>query len=533
MPLGARYNRVDLLRKANYGRIQLDFQHVFSGRHNVNAIAGYEIRTDDTEANSLARYGYDPETKTSIVPDNLTNFPFFYGASTVRFNSNPAAQSSTVNNNISYYANASYEYNSRYIASGSFRKDQSNLFGVKSNQKGVPLWSSGVAWNISNEEFYHSSLLPKLQVKASFGYSGNVNRSLSAYTTTILGGNTNLFNNLFLAITNPPNPSLRWERVKNINLGANFSLRNQILSGNIEFYQKEGIDLIGTSPVASQTGITSFTGNVANTRTKGIDLELTSQNINSQPFKWQSTMILNVSRDKVTDYMVNIGTNESIANSASLNPIVGYPIRSLFSFRWAGLDKSGNPQGYLGTTVTQDYVAIRNLKDINDMVFHGSLVPTTFGSIRNTFSFKGIELSINISYKFGYYFRRIGLNYDGLFNGNYRFDEFSDRWHSPGDELKTNVPSLIYPASAPRDEFYRFSETTAEKGDHIRIQDVQVSYALPKTIIDRFKLKSISVYAYGNNVGLVWTANKKGYDPENIDGIPYSKLISIGIKTTF
>src|SRR5690606_26106143 len=88
----------------------------------------------------------------------------------------------------SYYVNASYSYDRKYILSASARLDQSNLFGVRANQKGVPLWSAGLAWNISREGFYGSDILPYLKLRGSYGYNGNVNKSVTAFTTAAVSG---------------------------------------------------------------------------------------------------------------------------------------------------------------------------------------------------------------------------------------------------------------------------------------------------------------------------------------------------------
>lgn len=529
-PKGHNYNEVNSFTNANYGRIQLDFQKQFLTKHNLYGIIGYEIRSEKNESSSISLYGYDPLTKRSVVLDNLTEFPNFYNPITTRFNANPFLQSGRSDNNISYYVSGTYSYDDRYILSASFRKDESNLFGVNGNQKGVPLWSAGLAWNINNEKFYHSDIFQQLQLKASFGYNGNVNKSITAYTTA-RSYPLNSFNAPYLEITNPPNPSLRWERVQNTNLGIHFALKRNIVTGSVELYLKRGMDLIGTSPIAPQTGVETFTGNAANTKTKGIDLQLNSINID-KGFKWYSNFILNISKDEVTTYMLNKGTNTDIINRVSILPIVGYPINSIFSFKSAGLDQLGNPQGYLNSMISTDYTAIAGVKDISELVFHGSLVPTVFGGFRNTFSYKNIELSINIIYKMDYYFRRKAFSSGTLFNGGYYMPEYGDRWQNAGDEFFTNVPSVVYPANSSRDLFYRLSETTVEKGDHIRLNDVKISYLLPDKIVKRIGLKSLQFYSYAGNLGIIWRANKKGLDPEALQGYPVPKSISLGVKTS-
>src|SRR5690606_35402082 len=139
--------------------------------------------------------------------------------------------------------------------SASARFDQSNLFGVKTNQKGVQLWSTGLAWNIDSESFYHFEFLRKLKLRLSYGYNGNVDKTLSALTTATYNNGNSTVNRLpFAAIQNAPNPQLRWERIKIINIGVDFQSKHNKINGSLEYYQKNGIDLIGNAPFPPSSG---------------------------------------------------------------------------------------------------------------------------------------------------------------------------------------------------------------------------------------------------------------------------------------
>lgn len=532
MPVGSIFSRTNNAFDANYGRAQLDLKHTFARQHNLNAIAGYEIRSEAASDNSQNLYGYNPETETNVIADLLTTFPMYYGNQSKRIGTIVRSQNRTVNHYISYYANAIYTYDSRIILSGSYRRDESNLFGVSAQRKGVPLFSTGIAWSVAKEKFYDLTWLPRLQLRATYGYNGNVNKTISAYTTASPNLSPNYLGTPFTFITNPPNPSLRWERIKNINFGLDFGFKKEVLSGSIEYYLKNGADLIGTSPIAQQTGMSIFTGNVADTHTRGFDIQFNSWNLSGQ-FKWRTTAIFNISKDKVASYQANTGSNLSILNHRSITPLVGYPILSVFSFRSAGLNNAGNPQGYLAGEISTNYTSMVNSTNRSDIRFEGSAVPTHFGSLRNTFSFKAIELSVNISYKFGYFFRRMGLQYNPLYEGDYHTDEYSRRWQQPGDELTTTVPALIYPASVSRDQFYAFSQATVEKGDHIRLNDLQFTYTLAGDALQKMGLGSVGLYTYASNLGILWRANKRRTDPDARTGYPAPRTISFGIKTNF
>src|SRR5690606_22677323 len=145
-----------------------------------------------------------------------------------------------------------------------------------------------------------------------------------------------------------------------------------------------------------------YRGNSANTFTKGIDVQLITKNIEGV-FTWSTTFLFNYSRNEVTKYQVSNGTNSNVVSGNWNNPLEGYPFSAIFSYRYAGLDASGNPQGYLNGTVSDNYTDILNSSNRDDLVYSGSAAPISFGSIRNTLAYKGFELSFNIIYKLGYY----------------------------------------------------------------------------------------------------------------------------------
>src|SRR5690606_40552025 len=140
--------------------------------------------------------------------------------------------------------------------SGSLRRDGSNLFGVQTNQKFVPLWSVGGLWDVHKEAFFPEDIFSRLQLRVSYGYNGNLNRSVSGYLTARQGAFVSMYGQPYYEIVNPPNPALRWERVRNINVGIDLATRSQRISGTVEYWQKRGQDLIANRPTPTQTGIT-------------------------------------------------------------------------------------------------------------------------------------------------------------------------------------------------------------------------------------------------------------------------------------
>ena len=514
IPLGAMLERSTNSFYSHYGRIQLNFDKSIADNHSVSALAGFEIKDLRLENSLDQYYGYDNETANNknLNIDPTTLYTLYYDNTAQAKVPFLTGQQWGVDRYRSYYLNASYEYKNRLVVSGSARKDESNLFGVKSNQKGVPLWSAGLLYKISNEEFYKLSWLPQISLRATYGFNGNVNKSVSALLTSSLYI-TNPFNTQYSQIINPPNPTLRWEKVKNLNMGIDFSIKDQLLFGSIEYYQKRGEDLIGNAFIAPQTGIYQFKGNTASIWTRGWDIKLSSH-IADNNFKLYTDFLFSYANDKVTKYGFKQPSNFSIAQSNPQNPLEGYPYYALFSFQYKGLDNTGNPVGYSNGQESKNYASILNSANSNELIYSGSATPLFFGSLRNTISYGPAELSLNITYKLGYYFRRPSISYSTLYisgSSSYNQADFSSRWQKPGDENHTNVPGQIYPADANRDRLYLYSTALIEKADHVRLRDIKLSYKFTKS---NSGLKNLKATFYASNLGIIWKSTKYDIDPD-------------------
>lgn len=536
IPLGGILDFGNRKLISNNLRLQMDYASSWKGKHELNAIAGFEVQDLHTFYRAYRYYGYDAEHATSRPVDYVKTFTSYINPSSKNnVITNKDALSDLTDRNRSYYINASYSYLNRYVFSSSARLDQSNLFGVKTNQKGVPLWSAGLAWVIDQEPFFQLDWLPRLKLRASFGYNGNINKNVSAYTTARLAFSTSALTKLpYANIINPPNPELRWERVKIINTGLDFELKNNRLSGSFEFFLKKGLDLIGSTPFPGSTGIRSFTGNTASTSGNGFELNLNSINLNGQ-LKWNTNLLMSHVKDKVTDYKVNASTDSYMQfgdGGAGAYPLQGKPLFAIYSYQWAGLDpENGDPMGYMDGSVSKNWAGIISSATPENILYHGPARPEWFGAIRNTFSYRNFTVSANISYRLNYFYRKTSIIYNnnmGLINGH---GDYAQRWQHTADEQQTNVPSIPLTTNANRDKFYTYSSALVEKGDHIRLQDINLSYDISKRNFNKLPVQNIQLYLYANNLGILWKASNKDMDPDYVIYTPApSKTIAIGVK---
>lgn len=538
VPLGGILNKTySSLNSYNF-RGQLNFDKTFNEKNHILAIAGMEVRDEWTRGSNGVYYGYqtDPLTYTSSL-DYLDRYPTFTGGSA--YIPGTSSITATESRFISFFSNASYTYENKYTLSGSLRKDGSNIFGANANSKWKPLWSAGLGWNISKEHFYKIGWLPYLKLSATYGVSGNVD-----LTKTALPVGTTSINSLtgfeIERINQINNPDLSWERSYQTNFKIAFATARNILNGSLEYYHKKGTNLYAPTPYDYTTwGLSSnITANVADMKGNGIDVTLHSNNIH-RDLIWTTDFLLSYNTSITTAYHTTTATTVAnfLGGGNIITPVIGKPLYALAAYKWGGLDAQGNPQGYLGDTISEDYNAIEQgayddgLKG-GSFVYIGSATPTYFGSLMNNFSFKGFEFSFNITYKFNYYLFKPSLSYSSLANYGRGGVGYDQRWQHPGDEKLTNVPSFVYPLNSARDAFYDGSTINVIKGDHIRLQFINLSYCfLAKK--KNLPFKSLQLYLNASNIGILWRANKDHIDPDYVNAVPNPKTYTIGIKANF
>ncbi|MEJ5996267.1 SusC/RagA family TonB-linked outer membrane protein [Pedobacter sp. Du54] len=525
---------------ANSYRSQLNFAKHF-GHHSINGLVGYEVRESVNENfDGRISYGFT-EYGTSSNALNYSTFLTQTGGFGGRIPEPNGSILSTTQRYISQMAKIFYSFKDRYSITLSGRRDGANIFGVKANDKVTPLGAVDLGWVSSNEKWYKLTWLPYLKIRGSYGYNGNVYFGSAYLTAAYIGTsiNTGLSNG---NIITAPNPELQWETIRTTNFGIDFKTNKDVLTGSIDIYKKTGKDLIDNIELAPSTGFTNVLGNISKTSASGIDINLTSNNI-SGIFNWSTNLLTNLSTSKVLDYSSKNTTGIQITSGYTGSSAIGNSINGLYSFKYAGLDPvNGDPIGFINNLNSKDYTSIISNATVgNGIVYNGSTRPLIFGSIRNMFSFKGFSASVNITYAMKYYFKKrtINLNYQNLLTSSKGIhNDYVYRWQKPGDEAFTNVPSLIYQTNDNRNSFYENSEVNIEKADHIRLQDISLSYNLSNILSKQASFKNVVIYFYANNLGILWKANKSGYDPDaisngSITALPSPKTYSISLRTNF
>jgi TonB-linked SusC/RagA family outer membrane protein len=515
-------------------RGQLNYTRNWQNKHAVAAIAGAEARQMHVNNQSGRTYGYNNDLLTYADVDYVNEYPL-YGNFGYGYIESNIDFTDVLNRFTSVYANASYTYQNSYTVSASIRKDAANIFGVDANQKGVPLWSAGAAYKISNAPFYKSGWLPLCRLRLTYGYNGNMRTDLASVPVISYNGYPNRYTHLpFASVTNLANKDLRWERVGMVNMGVDFGLKNDRVTGTIEYYHKNAKDLLSPSPLDPTLGLNNMIYNVADMTGQGLDVKLSAKIID-KAFQWNVTALYSYVSNKVTKYLLQYPVKGGYVSPGTvIAPIEGKDPYSVICYRFRGLDhNTGNPLGTLNGKESTDYYSILNTTSWDDLRFVGSARAPHFGNLISTVSWKGWAFSFNVNFKAGYYFMKNSIGYAALLNGWQGHQDYNKRWQNPGDELHTNVPSLVYAPDPNRDIFYLRSDANVLRGDLVRLQDIRLSYDWNVGGRKDVALKNAQLFVVGSNMGVLWRANKEGIDPDYGEGMPNPRAITIGVKANF
>ncbi len=556
---GGRYSIQNQFSRNWTIRNQMTFEKTFMEKHELTVLFGQEAQEQLTKLNGSTVRGYNEALQTfspvdyEMLSKGISGavVPQVGGRSSLRpdyFN-----QSEPLVRFSSYYANVAYTFDKKYSFNGSWRIDESNLFGLEKSAQNKPVWGLGFKWDVSDESFMgNQSWIDHLALRTTFGVTGNspIPGTASSYDIIQANASSRYKNGLTSVITSPANSKLTWESTKSLNIGIDFALFNNRLSGTIDFYSKKTTDLIGYYPTNAFTGYSSTIGNLGDMENKGFELSLSSLNIQKKDFSWTSLFVLSYNKNKITklNSETPITGDWEKLNTAFLE---GYEAFAVFAYKYVGLDEMGDPQIMLANG---DITKTPNAATAEDVVFMGTRQPKWSGGFSNTFRYKQFSLSANIVYNLGYVMRKPAENnFTGEFahhtgstgtGGNVSVEIFN-RWKKPGDEDITTIPAYITnrTENSRRDiNYYNMGDINVFSASFIKLRDITLSYSLPKSLLSRINIDEIILRAQVSNI-MLWKANKHGLDPEftgsdrydnSIITIPVNQnTLTLGLRVAF
>jgi TonB-linked SusC/RagA family outer membrane protein len=516
------------------------------GKGILDVIAGTEFRQTRTKGTGGLLLGYDDQLQSQSTTS--VNYPalFAYSTSTAfkpgfstsnlynTYLNNPIGViPETTHRFNSGYANASYTYDNKYNAFGSYRVDYADIFGLDKKFRGKPLWSAGIGWNISNESFMSSVYWVNfLKLRATYGVTGNV----ALGVTSLLTANSTLTNAAtnqpVSVVTNAANPELRWEKTATTNLGLDFSLFNNRLNGALDWYRKKGTDIFFTKRIDASEGFTSQVINNADLMNNGLELSLSYSWLKSGRkggLGWSSVLVLSHNNNKIT-YVdeVSVSPVALVQNGYK----VGYPVNSLYSFQYKGLNSVGQPQ-WLKADGTLTTVPLTG-SDLNAVVYSGGTDPKNNIALTNEVYYKGFSLNVLAVYYGGQYLRAVVPNvYSGAPYGampSYLLNSWSPNNTNTINPGFGQYSPATYPGtSAIPTNHLEYSDSFVRAGDFIKIRNIAVGYALPDQWAEKMGARNVKLRFQLNNPKALWLKNDINIDPET-GGAPIPTSYVFGIN---
>lgn len=495
LPYGNIYNRQTQLNTAYNFRQQLNFDRTFNRHHNITAIVGSETKNQKLEMNGQTQYNYDPNVLTFSMVNGATLASatgLVLGGGSFAA-SDMSSDYEVINRFVSFYGNMGYSYDDKYLLTGSLRWDRSNLWGTDSKYQNKPLWSVGAGWNIYKEDFFTPGFVSYLKLRSSYGIGGNIAKNSAPYLTAYYSTNL-LLGGTQGTISSRPNPLLSWERTFTGNIGVDFAMYNNRITGSVDYYNKRGKDLLAnTQGVPTEGwGYSTYTINNGEMTNNGIETTISADIIRSKDLKWNLTGLVAFNKNKVTYVNVEAPVYYLQLDYPNAFPRVGDPFNSIYSFKWAGLSDKGLAQVY-----DEKGAAVSNTPStLQSIVYSGSKIPKYSGSFSSSLDYKNFTFAFLITYEGGHKIRNydlpiLGSQYSSLTGGyitaftpvNKRITE---RWRKAGDEATTNVPKASFAESAgfssALSTIYNYADINVLDASNIRLRNISLAYNLPSQL---------------------------------------------------
>ena len=542
LPAGGRLGTSNVKSPSYTARAQVNYDKEF-GKHVVSVIAGTEFRQTRSYGARGVLFGYDEQLQTqataAIDYNTLSKYSSVFWNSGVwpsyseylMYINGFGLSTDTRHRYASGYANFTYTYDKKFNVFGSARKDYADLFGGAPKFRGRPLWSVGAAWNITNEDFMKElTSINYLKLRASYGETGNISTDYTSRLTASISGNQYYTNLPTATVTTPPNSKLRWERTTTTNMGVDFGMYDNRLRGTLDWYYKKGTDLFSKKRLDVTQGYSTLVINNGDMVNKGIELSLSYDWVrpsDANGFNWSSTLILSYNKNEITKVDDIATTPSALAGSGTFKK--GYPVNSLFSDQYRGLDATGLPQYLLsdGTLTTGEVPD----SDINAVVYSGSTDPKTNISLSNDISYKGFSISVFAVYYGGHFMRDNTIAPIGYPSYGPMPNYLLNSW-TPTN-TSTDIPGFgqYYQSQIDRVQL-TYADKWVKHADFIKIRNIVLGYDIPKSYVQKIKISGVKLRFQIDNLKTVWTRDNLIDDPET-GGLPLPTSYVFGVNVNF
>lgn len=475
------------------------------GKHHINALLGasWQERIDEQLNGSTQYFSDDYYRQYNLGAGSQPNSP---ASSYDRWAIN------------SYFARVGYNYADKYLLTLTERVDGSSRFGANNKYGYFP--SVGIGWVMSKEDFM--SAIPAinyLKVRASYGLTGNTEIGSYNSLSTISSGTTLIDGSRAASssINGLPNPDLKWEKTAQTDVGFELQLSHSRIALEGDYYYKKTTNLLLNKPIPNSTGFSGVLSNIGSMSNQGVDLMLTTRNIEGRDFSWTTSFTANYNKNKVLALGNN---NEDIFPGPYWGPVsdgftilrVGQAAGSFWGYKRLGTYSTDDVAKGLAADPNFPYHAGEEKESANKYILgHGS--PNWNGSFVNTFKYKAFDLMIDLQYSQG-----ASIAQAFLFSSEDRtgysnsLTTVLNAW-TPTHQ-NTDIQQLRFAPDAGQSA--SFDSHWVANGSFIRGRNLVLGYSLTPAAIDRLHIKRMRFYISAQNLFLITSPQYKGYDPQSV-----------------
>jgi len=554
LPVGGIKYQYDDVMRSNFYRAMAEYRGNFGANHKLNGMLGTELSTVRRTSNTWTGWGYQFDN------GGITYTPYLWMKMMNEENTEYFGESYTQTNTLAFYGLANYTFMDRYTLSGTLRYEGTNRLGKSTSSRWLPTWNVSASYDMTSEPFMQrfTNWLSQLKIRGSYSLTADTGPSWVTNATAIYHTQ-----NKWRPVTSAKeseiylyqiaNTELTYEKKHEFNIGLDLAFLGNRIALTADVYWRNNFDLIGQAFTQGAGGTISKYANVADMKSNGVELGLSTVNIRNQNFTWSSDLIYSFAKNKITNLKTD-GRAVDLVTGTGYG-VEDYPVRALFSYQFDGLNEEGLPKiiNEAGESVIGD-VNFQETEKLTDfLVYEGPTDPTWYGSFNNSFSYNfnkagKLNLDVFITYSGGNVVRL-----DPVFSSVYSDlsslpREFKNRWMVPGDEKVTDIPAIAslnqrdrigsYTLSTAYNA-YNYSTARIAKGDFIRLKEVSLTYTAPQQVIQKSGfLTNASLKVSATNLCLLYAdKNLNGQDPEfiNSGGVasPISKQFTATLRLAF
>ncbi|MEZ0538971.1 SusC/RagA family TonB-linked outer membrane protein [Fibrella arboris] len=491
------------------------------GDHNVGVTGLWSVQRDNFEQNNISVQGVPAESQQFYNEGNASSV-LGVGSGLTQW---------TIN---SYMGRINYDYKDKYLLTATIRRDGSSRFGVNTKYGNFP--GIALGWNISNEEFMKGSTwVDLLKLRASRGSVGN--QGVAPYQTQGLLDRT-----VYAWGNNPAygyrpntigNPDLKWETSTTTNIGLDFSLWRGRVTGAIEAYLTNTTDLLLSDLLPTSVGFNAVTRNIGETQNKGIEVSVSTVNMNKGGFKWTSDFVFS----KNTEAIISLfnGPIDDVGNKR----FIGKPLTAMYDYKKAGIWQTSEADAAKSYQSTVGQIKVQDTNNdgkitADDRVYLGSDIPTWSGGVTNRFAYKGFDLNFFI-------YARIGQT---ILSGFHRDNnQLAGRYQQiKVDYWTPNNPTNEFPRPNSSQEFPVYNAAIIYfDGSFVKVRNINFGYTFPTSITSKLHVQSLRLFTSIQQPFIFSSYRSKynGVDPETSDGTvsngvtPATRVTTFGLNVKF